>query len=73
MSSIDSIRRQLDMQFERTQKNMDSLIVNMDNASIDDVYSFNSAMRRNATASWAINQEVQIKHNLAKKIIDEIR
>jgi hypothetical protein len=52
---------------------MDNLITNLDNASLEDVYAFNSAMRQNATASWAVNQEVQVKHNLAKTIINEIR
>lgn len=73
MSSINATRNQLDLQFERSQKNMDNLITNMDNASIDDVYAFNTAMRQNATASWAVNQELQVKHNLAKAIINEIR
>ncbi|QUX90795.1 serine kinase [Marinomonas sp. A3A] len=73
MSSINSTRSQLDLQFNRTLKNMDNLITNLDNASLEDVYAFNSAMRQNATASWAVNQEVQVKHNLAKTIINEIR
>jgi acetamidase/formamidase len=73
MSSIYSTRSQLDLQFNRTLKNMDNLITNLDNASLEDVYAFNSAMRQNATASWAVNQEVQVKHNLAKTIINEIR
>lgn len=73
MSSIHSLRSQLDLQFERTQRNMDKLVVNLEDASLDDVYAFSSAMRENATASWAMNQEVQVKHNLAKTIINEIR
>lgn len=73
MSSVDSVRHRLDMQFERTQKNMDKLVTHLDGASLDDIYAFNSAMRQNATASWAMNQELQVKHNLAKAIINEIR
>ncbi|MCA2018849.1 type III secretion protein HrpF [Vibrio tritonius] len=73
MPSVESVRHRLDMQFERTQNNMDKLVTNLDNASLDDIYAFNSAMRQNATASWAVNQELQVKHNLAKAIINEIR
>ncbi|MBF8999099.1 MULTISPECIES: serine kinase [Vibrio] len=73
MSSIESTRHRLDMQFERTQKNMDKLVTNLGNASLGDIYAFNAAMRQNATASWAVNQELQVKHNLAKAIINEIR
>lgn len=73
MSSVDSVRHRLDMQFERTQKNMDKIVTHLDGASLEDVYAFNSAMRQNATASWAVNQELQVKHNLAKAIINEIR
>ena len=73
MPSVESVRHRLDMQFERTQNNMYKLVTNLDNASLDDIYAFNSAMRQNATASWAVNQELQVKHNLAKAIINEIR
>lgn len=73
MSSVNSLRGQLDRQFERTQNNMDKLVTNLDDASLDDIFAFNAAMRENATASWAMNQEVQVKHNLAKAIINEIR
>ncbi|MDH2435680.1 serine kinase [Pokkaliibacter sp. MBI-7] len=73
MSSVDSVRHRLDTQFERSQKNMDDIATNLDGASLDDIYAFNSAMRQNATASWAVNQELQVKHSLAKAIINEIR
>jgi hypothetical protein len=73
MSSINAVRHRLDSQFQRTTKNMDDLITNLDNPSLDDIYAFNAAMRKNATASWAMNQELQVKHNLAKVIINEIR
>ncbi|PXF32323.1 serine kinase [Pokkaliibacter plantistimulans] len=73
MSSVESVRHRLDTQFERSQKNMDDIATNLEGASLDDIYAFNSAMRQNATASWAVNQELQVKHNLAKAIINEIR
>ena len=73
MSSVDSVRHRLDTQFERSQKNMDDIATNLDGASLDNIYAFNSAMRQNATASWAVNQELQVKHSLAKAIINEIR
>ncbi|MDW6001976.1 serine kinase [Vibrio mangrovi] len=73
MSSVNAVRHRLDLQFERTVKNMDDIVTNLDNPSIDDIYAFNAAMKKNATASWAMNQEIQVKHNLAKAIINEIR
>ncbi len=73
MSSVNSVRHRLDTQFERAQKSMDKIATNLEGASLDDVYAFNSAMRQHATASWAMNQELQVKHNLAKTIINEIR
>jgi hypothetical protein len=45
----------------------------MDGLSPDDWHAFNTAMRQTSTASWAANQEVVVKHNLAKAIINEIR
>ncbi len=73
MPSIDSTRHQLDTQFTRSQNNMDKMVTQLDNASLEDIYAFNAAMRQNAVASWAVNQELQVKHNLAKAIISEIR
>ncbi|SHO55643.1 serine kinase [Vibrio quintilis] len=73
MTSVNHIRHQLDQQFERTRKSMDDIVTNLDDASLEDIYAFNTAMRQNATASWAANQELQVKHNLAKAIINEIR
>ncbi|MFP8968072.1 serine kinase [Pokkaliibacter sp. CJK22405] len=72
MASVDAIQRRLDTQFDRSQKNMDDLVTNLDGASLDDIYAFNSAMRQNANASWAVNQEVTVKHNLAKAILNGI-
>ena len=74
MPSIEHIRRSLDLNFERTQKGMDDAVSNVgQDVSLDDIYAFNKAMKKNATASWAMNQELQVKHNLAKAIISEIR
>ncbi|MCE8032129.1 serine kinase [Billgrantia tianxiuensis] len=73
MPSVDSVRHRLDRQFELTQKNMDKIATNLEDASLDDIYAFNSALQQHATASWAVGQELQVKHNLAKAIINEIR
>ncbi|MEI8632323.1 hypothetical protein P4S72_10620 [Vibrio sp. PP-XX7] len=73
MSSINNIRHQLDLQFEQTQKNMDNIVTHLDNPSLGDLYAFNAAMSQNATASWATNQELLVKHNLAKAIINGIQ
>lgn len=72
MASVDAIQHRLDMQFDRSQKNMDDLVTNLDGASVDDIWAFNQAMRQNANASWAVNQEITVKHNLAKAILNGI-
>ncbi|EJL95507.1 hypothetical protein AB7M22_002614 [Pseudomonas sp. ADAK2 TE3594] len=73
MFSLEAIRHRLDSNFERTQQQLDKSAVEMDGLSPDDWHAFNTAMRQTSTASWAANQEVVVKHNLAKAIINEIR
>ncbi|ADZ90340.1 type III secretion protein HrpF [Marinomonas mediterranea] len=73
MSSIEGLRNRLDSQFERTQDAIDKIATNVEGISLDDIAAFNSARRQNASASWALNQELTVKHNLAKSIINEIR
>ena len=73
MLSSDALRRRLDNNFEHAQKGLDSAAMNMDAFSQDDWHAFNSAMRQSATASWGANQEIVVKHNLAKAILNEIR
>ncbi len=75
MTSLDAIRRRLDTQFVRSEQNINKLALRtIDNgASLDDIHAFNTAMRQNSVASYCVNQEMQVKHNLAKAIINEIR
>lgn len=73
MFSSDALRRRLDNNFEYAQKRLDNTALDMDAFSLDDMHAFNSAIRQSSTASWAANQEIVVKHNLAKAIINEIR
>lgn len=73
MFSSDALRRRLDNNFEHAQKGLDAAALDMDAFSLDDMHAFNSAIRQSSTASWAANQEIVVKHNLAKAIINEIR
>lgn len=73
MLSSDALRRRLDANFEHAQKDLDTAALNLDAFSPDDWHAFNSAMRQASTASWAANQEIVVKHNLAKAILNEIR
>lgn len=73
MLSSDALRRRLDNNFAEAQNSLDTAAVNMDAFSPDDWHAFNSAIRQSSTASWAANQEIVVKHNLAKAIINEIR
>ncbi|RMQ45845.1 HrpF [Pseudomonas cichorii] len=73
MLSSDALRRRLDNNFENAQQDLDSAALSLDAFSPDDWHAFNSAIRQSSTASWAVNQEIVVKHNLAKAIINEIR
>ncbi len=75
MTSLDAIRHRLDTQFVRSEQNINKLALRAidSGASLDDIHAFNKAMRQNSVASYCVNQEIQIKHNLAKAIINEIR
>ncbi|MGN7738564.1 serine kinase [Pseudomonas sp. 22526] len=75
MFSSEALRRRLDNNFEHAQKGLDAAALGMDMEafSLDDMHAFNSAIRQSSTASWAANQEIVVKHNLAKAIINEIR
>lgn len=73
MASTNSIRSSLEANFDRTIKKVDDLALNMDSHSPDDMYAFVAAIKDNATAVWAVNEEFRLKHSLAKAIIDEIR
>ena len=73
MLSSDALRRRLDSNFENAQQDLDSAALNMDAFSPEVWHAFNSAIRQSSTASWAANQEIVVKHNLAKAIINEIR
>nr|BAG49614.1 HrpF [Pseudomonas viridiflava] len=73
MLSSDALRRRLDSNFENAQQDPDSAALNMDAFSPEDCHAFNSAIRQSSTASWAANQEIVVKHNLAEAIINEIR
>lgn len=73
MPSYDALRRRLDNNFEQAQKDLNTAALDLDAFSPDDWHAFNSAIRQSSTASWAANQEIVVKHNLAKAIINEIR
>ncbi|MBT2298553.1 type III secretion protein HrpF [Pseudomonas fluorescens] len=73
MLSPDALRRRLDHNFEQSQNDLDSAALDLDAFSPQDWHAFNAAIRQSSTASWAANQEIVVKHNLAKAIINEIR
>ncbi|MHA6494950.1 serine kinase [Pseudomonas borbori] len=70
MPSADAVQRRLDTRFDQAQTQLDQIAMNADGYSLDDMHSFVAAMRQMSTASYAVNQETAIKHNLAKAIVD---
>ena len=75
MPSIDSTQRALDSQVHRVQNYMDKILTdsNANGTTIDDVNAFVSAMQYNAAANWAKGMELQVKHSVAKNIINGIQ
>ncbi len=75
MTSLDTIRHRLDTQYVRSEQKLNQLALQatQNGASLDDIHAFNTAIRENSVASYCVNQEIQVKHNLARAIINEIR
>ena len=75
MASIDATRRVLDNQAHRVQNYMDNILTdsNADGTTIEDVNAFVSAMQYNAAANWAKGMDLQVKHSIAKNIINGIQ
>ncbi len=73
MLSIDGFREQVDLNFQQSIDDFQTIGMNMDHYSADDIQLFNEANRQTQVASWAANQEVVMTHNLVKALIDEIR
>lgn len=73
MSSLSPLQRRLDSQFERAQNQLDEATLNAsDGYSQADSFAFFEASMGLSSASWAANQELTVKHGLAKAIINEI-
>jgi hypothetical protein len=70
MPSFEAVQRRLDTRFDQAQDNLDDIALNAEGYSLDDMHSFVEAMRQVSAASYAVNQETVIKHNLAKAIVD---
>lgn len=70
MPSFQAVQHRLDTRFYQAQDNLDDIAMNTEGYSLEDMHSFVEAMRQMAGASYAVNQETMIKHNLAKTIID---
>ena len=73
MITLERVRKNLDTQLLQTQQNVNNTAKNMDGLSIADWHMFNRHMRQYSSSIWAANQEVTLKHNLARLIINDIR
>lgn len=73
MLSIDGFREQVDLNFQQSIDQYQTISMNMEYTSPDDIQLFNEANRQTQVASWAANQEVVMTHNLVRALIDEIQ
>lgn len=73
MISMQTVRRQLDTQLKQSQQNFYRSASNLQGASMSEWYQFYRHMQRYASSTWAANQEVNLNHNLARSIINDIR
>jgi len=74
MSQSYDIQRRLDAQLQRANHEVQSLAKNMqgNQPTMDDLFTFKNALRKEAVANIADNQLTSLKHNLSKQIIDSI-
>ncbi|WP_205954539.1 serine kinase [Pantoea stewartii] len=73
MSSLSSIQRRLDSQFERAKNQLDKATMNASEGySQADSFAFFEASMGLSSASWAATQELTVKHGLIKALINEI-
>ncbi|TLV11634.1 serine kinase [Klebsiella indica] len=73
MSSLSALQRRLDTQFNRAQEQLDDATLNASEGySQADSFAFFEASMGLSSASWAANQELTVKHGLAKAIINAI-
>ncbi|OPA87501.1 hypothetical protein BFW87_23975 [Pseudomonas fluorescens] len=73
MAILDSLQRRLDSGFNRNMRSFDDTALDgMDqpDSSPQDMMAFNEAMMKVASSSTAASEEMQMKHNLTKSIID---
>lgn len=73
MAILDSLQRRLDSGFNRNIRSFDDTALDgMDqpDSSPQDMMAFNEAMMKVASSSTASSEEMQMKHNLTKSIID---
>ena len=73
MFSIDALRTRLDNNFDSSVQEYQDLIQNTQDFTAADIHEFNQASRQISVASWAVNQDVVITHNLVRAIINEIK
>lgn len=71
MAILDSIQRNLDSAVSRSLRAYaDTAQDAEESGSQEDLQAFNNAMEKVAISTSASNQEMQMKHNLTKSIID---
>lgn len=73
MSLFSPLQQRLDNQLNHAQSNLDRITeaASDGNATPADSLAFYEASMGCANASWAANQELTVRHGLAKAIINE--
>ncbi|NIG12950.1 type III secretion protein HrpF [Pantoea sp. Al-1710] len=74
MSNMLDIQKRLDHQLSKSNHSVSDMAKNMEGQSptMQDLFMFKNALRKEATANLADNQLQTLKHNLSKSIIDSI-
>lgn len=71
MPILDSLQRRLDSGYTHSMRDFSETAQDsMEGGTPEDMAAFAQAMQKVASSSVVANQEVQMKHNLTKSIID---
>lgn len=71
MISDASMQHRLSYRFERAQDGINKAALGGD-GSFSDMLAFNSALQQMQGASYAAQQQLEVKHSVAKSIIDNM-
>ncbi|MCX4028157.1 hypothetical protein H0A36_09095 [Endozoicomonas sp. SM1973] len=72
MSEINLTQRTFDMKFIRANEQVKDRYETMDPSSQQDMNDFITAINDAKNVSWAVNEQVKVRHEIIKNIINSI-